>query len=31
MSPTDVSAIDDVRIDGINDLVAPNEIMAPPP
>ena len=28
MSPTDVSAIDDVRIDGINDLVAPNEIMA---
>ena len=27
MSPTDVSAIDDVRIDGINDLVAPNEII----
>ena len=28
MSPTDVSAIDDVRIDGINDLVAPNEIIS---
>ena len=28
MSPTDVSAIDDVRIDRINDLVAPNEIIS---
>ena len=28
MPPTDVSAIDDVRIDGINDLVAPNEIIS---
>ena len=28
MSLTDVSAIDDVRIDGINDLVAPNEIIS---
>ena len=28
MSPTDVPAIDDVRIDGINDLVAPNEIIS---
>jgi 3-deoxy-7-phosphoheptulonate synthase len=28
VSPTDVSAIDDVRIDGINDLVAPNEIIS---
>ena len=27
MSPSDVSTIDDVRIDGINDLVAPNEII----
>lgn len=28
MSPQDVSTIDDVRIDGINDLVSPNEIIA---
>ena len=27
MSPSDVSTIDDVRIDGINDLVAPNAII----
>ena len=27
MSTQDVSTIDDVRIDGINDLVSPNEIM----
>ena len=28
MSTQDVSTIDDVRIDGINDLVSPNEIIA---
>ena len=28
MSLTDVSAIDDVRIDRVNDLVAPNEIIS---